>query len=171
MTKDNKAVSRIICIAMVIFLVFMDQFTKTLAVKYLMGKESIVLIPNVLELLYIENTGIAFSLLKNQMAFLYVITLVVSFFIIVFMHKLPNTKRFRIAYFLLGVLLAGAMGNLIDRLMNHYVVDFIYFSLIDFPVFNVADIYVTVSVFVLAFLFIFFYQEEELSLIFEKKGK
>ena len=57
---------------------------------------------------------------------------------------------------------AGAAGNLYDRITLKYVRDFIYFSLIDFPVFNVADIYVTCSVFVLAFLIFFYYKEEDL---------
>ena len=60
---------------------------------------------------------------------------------------------------------AGAAGNLIDRVSLHYVRDFIYFSLIDFPVFNVADIYVTCSVFVLAYLIVFHYREEDLSFL------
>ena len=57
---------------------------------------------------------------------------------------------------------AGAIGNYIDRVSNNYVVDFIYFSLIDFPVFNVADIYVTVAIFFLLILILFYYKDEDL---------
>ena len=61
---------------------------------------------------------------------------------------------------------SGAIGNFIDRLKLGYVVDFFYFKLIDFPVFNVADIYVTVGTFILAFLLSFYYKEEDLDRIF-----
>lgn len=64
---------------------------------------------------------------------------------------------------------AGAVGNMIDRVFRKYVVDFIYFSLINFPVFNVADIYVTVAAFMLVVLILFFYQEEDLNRVFSKK--
>ena len=58
---------------------------------------------------------------------------------------------------------------MIDRVFRKYVVDFIYFSLINFPVFNVADIYVTVAAFMLVVLILFFYQEEDLNRVFSKK--
>ena len=68
-----------------------------------------------------------------------------------------------------AIVFAGAMGNFIDRVFRGYVVDFIYFSLIDFPTFNVADIYVTVAAFMLVVLILFFYQEEDLNRVFSKK--
>lgn len=66
--------------------------------------------------------------------------------------------------------MAGAAGNLIDRIRFGYVVDFFYFRLIDFPVFNVADIYVTVSFAVLLLLVFFQYKEEDLEFFEKKKG-
>ena len=60
---------------------------------------------------------------------------------------------------------SGALGNFIDRIAHRYVVDFFYFELIDFPVFNVADIYVTVSAVLLILLILFYYKEDELSQI------
>lgn len=70
-------------------------------------------------------------------------------------------------------LTSGALGNLIDRIRLKYVIDFIYFSLIDFPVFNVADIYVTVSMIVLLLLVLFYYKDEDdfAFLSPKKKGK
>ena len=65
-----------------------------------------------------------------------------------------------VALLVIGII-AGALGNWIDRLRQGYVVDFIYFKPIDFPVFNVADIYVTCSAFLIIFLLIFYYTEEE----------
>ena len=70
-------------------------------------------------------------------------------------------------HLILIFLIAGAIGNFIDRILYHYVIDFIYFSLINFPVFNVADIYVTCSVFVLFILILFVYSEDELSTILD----
>ena len=67
----------------------------------------------------------------------------------------------QIEHILLTFISAGAVGNLIDRIQLGYVRDFIYFSIIDFPVFNVADIYVTVSTALLVILVLFYYREED----------
>ena len=69
------------------------------------------------------------------------------------------------------LILSGALGNLIDRVSNRYVVDFIYFVPIDFPKFNVADIYITVGVAILAVLLFFYYKEEELEGLFTIRPK
>ena len=68
------------------------------------------------------------------------------------------------------VLAAGACGNLIDRVVSKYVVDFIYFVVIDFPVFNVADIYVTLSVISLIILILFHYRDNDLDFLKKKKA-
>ncbi|NMB42654.1 MAG: lipoprotein signal peptidase, partial [Clostridiales bacterium] len=74
---------------------------------------------------------------------------------------LPQVKRYNILRILLVLIIAGAIGNLIDRIRLNYVVDFIYFALINFPIFNVADIYVTVSTFVFLILALFYYKDED----------
>lgn len=79
--------------------------------------------------------------------------------------KVPDGKKYLPLRLVLIFIAAGAAGNLYDRITLKYVRDFIYFSLIDFPVFNVADIYVTCSVFVLVFLIFFYYKEEDLQFI------
>ena len=61
---------------------------------------------------------------------------------------------------------AGAAGNLIDRVSQGYVVDFLYFKLIDFPIFNVADCYVTVATAILMVLFLWYYKDEEFEMLF-----
>ena len=66
---------------------------------------------------------------------------------------------------------AGAIGNFIDRVSLNYVVDFLYFKLINFPIFNVADIYVTCSAFVIIVLGIFYYKDEDIDRIFPPKAK
>ena len=86
------------------------------------------------------------------------------------MVKLPETKRTIPLKACIVSVVAGAIGNLIDRVRLNYVIDFLYFKLIDFPIFNVADIYVTVAAFVLIFLILFYYKESELEAFYEKIG-
>ena len=69
-----------------------------------------------------------------------------------------------------AMIVAGAIGNMIDRIANRYVVDFLYFKLINFPVFNVADCYVCIAVFLFAIFAFFFYKEEEIDFIFHLKN-
>ena len=64
---------------------------------------------------------------------------------------------------------AGAIGNFIDRITQQYVVDFLYFKLIDFPIFNVADIYVTCAAFAMILLGFFYYKDEDVERIFPSK--
>ena len=72
---------------------------------------------------------------------------------------------------ILLLFVAGAIGNLIDRICQNYVVDFFYFKLIDFPIFNVADIYVTVAAIMFIVLCLFYYKEEDFEFLFPDKGK
>ena len=156
-------------IILVIILVLADQLTKYLAVVHLKGQDSVVLIKGVLELYYLENQGAAFSMLQNQQVFFYVLTII---FLVVagwFLAKVPATTKYTPLRISLLVLCAGAVGNLIDRVVHKYVVDFIYFVIIDFPVFNVADIYVTLGVIVLICLVLFHYKEKDLKAITDKK--
>jgi signal peptidase II len=78
----------------------------------------------------------------------------------------PQNRRFLPFNLVLIGIFAGAAGNLIDRIVHNYVVDFFYFRLINFPIFNVADIYVTVSMFAMIVLFLFYYQEDDFTAIF-----
>ena len=75
--------------------------------------------------------------------------------------ELPRTKRVIPLRIAMIFITAGALGNMVDRIRLNYVIDFLYFKLIDFPIFNVADIYVTVSTFFVAFLILFYYKESE----------
>ena len=94
-----------------------------------------------------------------------VCTLVILAVVAFYYNRLPEGRRF-LPLRLVGTLLtAGAIGNMIDRTLNSFVVDFLYFKLIDFPVFNVADCYVTVGAALLAVLILFYYKEEELGFI------
>ena len=153
----------------VCFLLGIDQLTKYLSIGFLKDSSGIVLIPGVFELQYVENFGAAFGILQKQRIFLLVFSLLVLFFLFLLYFRVPSGKRFYPMKFVLLFLASGAVGNMIDRFFRGFVVDFFYFKLIHFPVFNVADCYVVCSVIVAFFLICFYYKEEELN-FFRKKG-
>ncbi len=140
-------------------LVILDQWVKHLCVLNLKGKDPIQLIPGVLELRYLENHGAAFGMLQNQQWFFWILTAVFLIFGIWFFLKVPKNSCYLPLMITMLVLLSGAVGNFIDRIVNQYVVDFIYFKLIDFPIFNIADIYVTCSMAALILLILFKYKD------------
>ena len=147
----------------------LDQLSKRWALANLGDHEPVPLIPGVLEFLRIENRGAAFGILQGRMEFFYLITAVVAAGILYVIFKLPEERKFLPLLVTLAFLLAGAAGNLIDRAFRQSVVDFIYFKPIDFPVFNVADIYVTCSTFALVLLILRFYEDEDFAFLSRKK--
>ncbi|MCD7725963.1 MAG: signal peptidase II [Clostridiales bacterium] len=159
---NNRKTYYIVSVLLAAALLFLDQYTKLLAVRRLKGRESFVVIDRILEFSYLENTGAAFSSFSGRQVFLIMLTSLVILFIIWKYCRLPLGKRFFWMKGCLLLIISGALGNLIDRVRYRYVVDFIYFVPIDFPKFNVADMYITVGVAALALLMFFFYQEEEL---------
>ena len=148
-----------------------DQLSKRWALANLGDHEPVPLIPGVLEFLRIENRGAAFGILQGKMFFFYLITAVVAAGILYVVYKLPEKRKYLPLLVILAFLLAGAAGNLIDRAFRQSVVDFIYFKPIDFPVFNVADIYVTCSTFVMVILILRYYEDEDFAFLSLKKVK
>lgn len=155
----------------IIILTAVDQITKFLAVTYLKDNGPISIIQNVFELQYLENRGSAFGLMQNRQIFLIITTLIIVGVFVWLFCRIPSDRRMLPMSIICVVIIAGAVGNFIDRLLHGYVVDFLYFKLIDFPIFNVADIYVTVSAFALIILGIFYYKEEDFNIIFHRKKK
>lgn len=153
-------------------LIFLDQITKLLAVKYLKGQESFIIWENVFELRYLENRGAAFGIMQGQKLFFVIFTSIALVAIVWFyLKKIPADKKYIYLDIISILLFAGAIGNLIDRVRLNYVIDFFYFILIDFPIFNVADIYVTVAAFAMFGLGLFYYKDEDYDLIFPSKKK
>ena len=152
-----------------LILILLDQWTKHLAASHLKGQPPVVLIDGVFELLYSENRGAAFSILQGKQGFLFLITLAVLVFVGYALVKMPVNRRYLPLTVCLNLLFAGAVGNMIDRVANGFVVDFLYFSLIDFPIFNVADIYVTTAAALFLILMLWYYKEEELEVFSFKK--
>lgn len=153
-----------------VLLIIPDQLTKQLAVAKLKDQAAVTLINNVLYFTYLENRGAAFGSLQGAQTFFYIITVVVLVLILNVVWRMPDRKRFVPLYITALLIFSGAIGNFIDRVSQRYVVDFIYFSPIDFPVFNVADIYVSVGCGLMIFLFLFIYKEEELDFLWLKKA-
>lgn len=147
-------------------LVQADQYTKKLAVWHLKGQNPIVIWEGVFELIYSENRGAAFGMLQGRQGFFFVIGILVLIAAIYVMWQLPSCKNSHYHGLRLCVILitAGALGNMVDRMSQGFVVDFLYFKLIDFPVFNVADIYVTTATAILLMLLMFFYTEKDLEI-------
>ena len=158
-------------IFLIIILTIIDRLTKLWAASTLNGDFDIAIISGVLEMHYLENTGAAFSILSGRVALLGAVTVLMCIFIVYVMLRLPTGDRYKPLWYCLIFLLAGALGNFYDRIVYHYVVDFISFVLINFPIFNMADIYVTVSMFVLIFLILFYYSDDDLNMIFKSTGK
>ena len=146
-------------------LIFLDQITKYFAIVYLKDQAPLKLVDGVFELNYLENRGAAFGMLQDQKFFFVFIATVILAVIMYVLFKTPNQKIYTKLHLALVFIAAGAVGNMIDRLRLDYVVDFFYFSLINFPIFNVADIYVTCAAIYLVILLLFVYKESDLEFL------
>lgn len=140
-----------------LLIVVLDQVSKYAAVNYLKGKAPYVIIKGFLQFQYVENYGAAFGILQNKKVFFIIVTSIViisiSFFLI--KHSSEINKLMKIS---LVMLMGGAIGNLIDRLRLSYVIDFISIKFgngYNFPVFNVADMFVVVGTLLIGIMVIF----------------
>lgn len=148
------------------FLILADQFTKFLAVKNLKDQAPYIIMDGIFELRYLENRGAAFGIMQGQKLFFILISIIVLLGICYIFIKIPEEKKYNNFHYLLVLIASGAVGNMIDRIRLGYVIDFFYFILIDFPIFNMADIYVSVACVLLAILMFFVYKEEDLDFLF-----
>lgn len=167
----KKGFMLLIDVIVAVLLLLIDQFTKYLAIIHLKAAPAYVLIDGVLELNYLENRGSAFGMLQNQKFFILFVGFVFLAVILFFLFKLPNEKKFRIVHICLAAIIAGGIGNMIDRFRFDFVVDFISFVLIHFPIFNFADCCIVVSVIILFILFLFVFKEKDLEFLSFKQNK
>ena len=149
----------------------LDQLTKYLADLYLKDRPAKVLIDGVFELRYLENRGAAFGMMQN-MQYIFVVGALAICAVVIFLYvRIPDTARYIPIKVCAVLLCAGALGNMIDRIRLNYVIDFFYFSLIDFPIFNVADCYVVTACIAFALLILFYYRDDnDFSFLSRKKG-
>ena len=156
---------------MIIALIIIDQYTKHLAVLHLKNKPAFSIIDGVFELNYLENRGAAFGMLQNQKGFFILISSIVLIAISYILFKMPEDKKYNIMHILLILIASGAVGNMIDRIRFDFVVDFISFVLINFPIFNGADCFIVIGTISLFILFMFVYKEQDLEFLSFKQNK
>ena len=145
----------------IFILTFLDQGSKYFVLTRLKNTPDIILIPGVLQLHYLKNRGMAFGLFEGKIP-VFVILCVLFFCVFFYVYaRIPRTGYYLPLTITSLIMVSGALGNFIDRVFRKYVVDFIYFSLIDFPVFNMADIYVVCSGILLVILVCFKYKNDE----------
>jgi len=167
----KKSVILILDFIFLLVLVACDQITKYLAVIKLKDQPAFNIIDGVLEFNYVENRGAAFGMLQNQKFFFVFVAVIFLGVIIYVLIKTPENKKYNSLHILLTMIAGGAIGNMIDRLRLDYVVDFIYFVLINFPIFNVADIYVTLATVILVIQVLFIYKDNDFYFLSFKQKK
>ena len=151
--------NKILFVAVIIFII--DQFIKTLAFNYL---NNITIIPSFLSFIFAKNKGAAFSILWGNRWVIIIITILILFFLI---HTILKERKkieryikfYDVTY---GLLIGGILGNLFDRILRGYVIDYIALSIFgySFPIFNIADIAITSGV-IFMIIYILFFENKE----------
>lgn len=160
----------VVLIAIIVGIVGIDQLTKWLAVIYLQGEPSFPLWREVLHFTYVENTGMAFGMLKDHRWVFMVFSTVSIIALLVYLFRFrPQSRWMQIP---MAMIVGGGIGNMIDRIFLGYVIDFIDFTLIDFAVFNIADSFVCVGAGILiVYLLIDLFREIKLERAKKAEGK
>ena len=145
----------------ILLLTILDQGSKSLVLAQLKDQPDISLIPGALQLRYLENRGMAFGLFEGKIP-VFVILCLLFFGVFIYVYaRIPKNRYYLPLSVTALVMVSGALGNFIDRVCRGYVVDFIYFPLLDFPVYNIADMYVVCSGILLVMLVCFRYKNDE----------
>ena len=108
---------------------------------------------------YLENRGAAFGILQDSRLFFLILTIIIVGYLLYYFIKNYKTNK-RLLNISLAFIITGALGNFYDRLFNGYVVDFIDFAFFEFPVFNIADIFVTVGSILMIIYFLVFEESD-----------
>ncbi len=153
MDKKLKKTDFVIQWLLCALLVFIDQITKHYVRLYLSGGKKIDIIKNVFCLQYLENRGSVWGILQGRISFLLIVTIVLLILLMYLYIRIPKNVFYRPLLILDVIMIAGAIGNTIDRVVFGYVTDFLYFELINFPIFNFADCLITcVAVITIVFI-------------------
>ena len=148
-------------------LVLIDQGTKQWALQSLKPIHNMTLVEGFMDLTFVENRGVAFGMFAGQRWLILLLTGAIVGVLVYYYRNMPRTKEYSWVRGALILVLGGALGNIIDRIFRGYVVDFFEFTFFEWPVFNVADIYVVAGVILLMFLILFVIKDEPV----EKKKK
>lgn len=172
MSDKTIKIRPLISALIIALLVVIDQISKVIAYNTLAVNGNASTIKNaVFSFYYVENTGISFSMLNSKMTLIIIITTIILICLLYVLVKTPKTLYYMPFSITLSVIVAGAIGNLYDRIFRGYVIDFIMLEFINFPVFNFADICVCVGLLVLVILIFFRYKDKDFEFIFKFKGK
>ena len=136
-----------VLIGIIVGIIGLDQLTKWIAVWTLEGEPSFPIWQDVLHLTYARNEGAAFGILSDQRWVFLVFSTVAIVGLLIYLFAFPPKSRF--VKIVLAMIIGGGIGNMIDRTILGYVIDFIDFTLIDFAIFNVADSFICVGAFLL----------------------
>ena len=143
----------------IFIIAILDQAAKLFAAGLLPSVKTIPLIEDVFHLTYVENSGAGFGVFKDFTWLLTALTILVILAVVIYyVEKRPKNKWLITA---LTFMMGGAVGNVIDRVRLGYVIDFFDFTLIDFPVFNVADCFITVGAVIFAIYVLFLSDKKE----------
>lgn len=142
-----------------LLIIIIDQVTKILVSSSFTSSTVIHLIPGIINIVYLKNTGAAFSMFSDHVDILGIISAV--FCIGVIIYVLITKPKNKLQLTSLTLIFAGALGNAIDRIFRGFVIDFIETAFISFPVFNIADIAITIGAFLLVIYVIFFDKESK----------
>lgn len=139
---------KIILAVVSILIIMLDQISKLIMID-----KNINILPQLLSFSYTQNTGVAFGLISNNIIFVIIFNIVILGIIIKFLKENNESIDYTVLVSLI-LILSGGIGNLIDRILRGYVVDFIKFDFINFPIFNVADISITLGIFILVIVIV-----------------
>ncbi len=158
-------VSIFLFLCLFIVSILLDQLTKELIIKNLIPNvgDSVRVIPKVISFIFVKNTGAAWGIFSNSLVFLIIMTflgmgLLMTFYGLRLKKVGKNSSLF--LGICTGLIMGGAIGNLIDRLFIGYVRDFINFDFMTFPVFNFADVALTIGIFFMVIYILFIYSKE-----------
>ena len=147
-----------------------DRVTKGIVNKNMAVGDSVNVIKGVFQFYHVENTGASWGIFKGGAVFFIILAVVVCLGIAVLITKIPGKTKYIRLHIALSFIVAGAVGNVIDRLQKGSVTDFLYAQFIDFPVFNVADIYIVCATIWVIIMTLFIFKDEELDFLnFGKK--
>lgn len=146
---------------MIIIMVALDRWSKIWAMDVLMKMDTMPLLQDIFHLTYVENTGAAFSMLRGKVGFLIFFTALVLIGLCIMLIVSIKKKESKVLLVALAMVIGGAIGNMYDRIVLGYVVDYFDFRLINFAVFNVADVFVVCGSILLGIYLIFIEGKEK----------
>lgn len=158
-------------------MILLDQWTKYLTLMYVKDTDGFYIINKILRIYFVRNEGMAWGMLQNKQVLFIILTPIIVAALMYFYYRMPFEKKYILARSCILLLTGGAIGNLIDRifrgenLFHGYVVDMIYVEIINFPVFNIADSFISIGFVLLIVSIIFVYKEKDFDIVFGIKRK